>query len=68
MKIATPISNAKFDLFLRLKKYVSMELAYALSQCLDFVRIEKILKDTKDLMQLNYWKKRILDFIQPSCN
>ena len=62
MKI-TPIQLAKFDLFLMLKKYVSLELAFALSQCLDFVRIKLILKD-KDLLQLNYWKQRILEFIK----
>ena len=61
MKI-NPITNAQFDLYIRLKKYVTMQLASVLSRTLDFARIEKILKD-KDLLKLSYWKLRILEYV-----
>lgn len=57
-----PITNAQFDLYLRLKKYVSMQLASVLSRTLDFARIAKILKD-KDLLKLSYWKLRIFNYV-----
>ena len=61
MKI-NPITNAQFDLYIRLKKYVSMQLASVLSRILDFNRIAKILKDD-DLLKLSYWKLRILEYV-----
>jgi len=61
MKI-NPITNAQFDLYLRLKKYVTMQLASALSRMLDFNRIAKILKDD-DLLKLSYWKLRIFNYV-----
>ena len=59
---ANPITNAQFDLYIRLKKYVSMQLASVLSRILDFNRIAKILKDD-DLLKLSYWKLRILEYV-----
>ena len=68
MKPSHPINYGRTALFNVLKKYTTMQIALVYSQCLYFQRIESIVTDSKDLEAILYYKEKILNSLQPSCN